>query len=369
MLFGRESIDEWMASTLVKGVDPKFNMGTNVLAIKYKSGDPNQAALIANAFLASTIDGSVAMKAAAADQTARWFAPQIEELRKDLETSRAALEAFQAQTNMVSPTEGGDSETSQYMAISQQLSAARAQLNTLQSRLTSGSTDLSNDPADPDLQILANLKEKLSTSQSAIEAAKSMLGANNPKMMAELANLASIRKQIGDATEKMRQHLKERIATTQAQIASLQTEEAQAQKTLIEVQAQRDRLGQLQHDVAFRAEQLNARERAAEEAKLKSKLTFSNMTVLDKATPPLIRRFQSRLLCSLSGSSPASCSAYSLRFSRRRLTAGSASRSISRTRPRPRSWAVSKPCDARKRAAALMALLDRDNPLRRSARR
>ena len=285
--FGRESIDEWMASSLVHNVDPKFNLGTNVLAIKYKSGDPNQAALIANAFLAATIDGSVAMKAAAADQTARWFAPQLEELRKDLESSRQALEAFQAQSNMVAPIDGGDSETSQYMAISEQLSAARAQLNTLQSRLSSGSTDLSNDPSDPDLQILANLKEKLSTSQTSIEAAKGVFGANNPKMMAELANLASIRKQIGDATEKMRQHLKERIATTQNQIASLEAEQAQAQKTLINVQAQRDRLGQLQHDVTFRADQLNARERASEEAKLKSKLTFSDMTVLDKATPPI----------------------------------------------------------------------------------
>ena len=83
--FGRESIEEWMAEGLVKNVDPKFNMGTNVLAIKYKSGDPNQAALIANAFLAATIDGSVAMKAAEADQTARWFAPQLDELRKELE--------------------------------------------------------------------------------------------------------------------------------------------------------------------------------------------------------------------------------------------------------------------------------------------
>ena len=188
--FGRESIDEWMASSLVQSVDPKFNMGTNVLAIKYKSGDPNQAALIANAFLASTIDGSVAMKAAAADQTARWFAPQIEELRKDLESSRARrLRPSKPRSNMVSPTDGGDSETSQYMAISQELSAARAQLNTLQSRLASGSTDLSNDPSDPDLQILATLKEKLLTSQSSIEAAKGMLGSNNPKMMAELANL------------------------------------------------------------------------------------------------------------------------------------------------------------------------------------
>src|SRR5208282_5492761 len=116
--FGRESVEDWMASSLLKNVDPKFTIGTNVLSIKYKSGNPNQAALIANAFLASTIDGSVAMKAASADQTARWFAPQIEELRKDVETSRAALEAFQAQTNMVSTSDGGDSETSQYMAIS-----------------------------------------------------------------------------------------------------------------------------------------------------------------------------------------------------------------------------------------------------------
>ena len=262
-------------------------MGTNVLAIKYKSGDPNQAALIANAFLAATIDGSVAMKAAEADQTARWFAPQLDELRKELEDARAALGAFQAKTNMVAPTAGGDRETSQYMAIAEELSSARAGLTALQSRLTSGSTDLSNDPSDPDLQILSGLKEKLSTAEAEIAASKGVLGANNPKMLAQQANIAALRKQIADATEKMRVHLKERIATVQTQIASLEAEQEQAQKSLIDIQAQRDRLGQLQRDVEFRAEQLNARERAAEQAKLKSKLTFSDMTVLDKAFPPV----------------------------------------------------------------------------------
>ena len=158
--FGRESIEEWMADSLQKSVDPKFVLGTNVLQIKYKSGDPNQASLIANAFLAATIDGSVAMKAAEADQTARWFAPQLDELRKELEEARLVLAAFQAKSNMVAPASGGDRETSQYMAIATQLSGARAGLTALQSRLTSGSTDLSNDPSDPDLQILAGLKEK-----------------------------------------------------------------------------------------------------------------------------------------------------------------------------------------------------------------
>ena len=135
------------------------------------------------------------------------------------------------------------------------------------------------------------MKEKLSSSQSTIEAAKGTIGSNNPKMVAELASQASVRKQIGDATERMRQHLKERIATTQGQIASLMTEQAQAQKTLIAVQGQRSRLEELQRAVVFHSEQLNARERALAETKLKTKLTFSDMTVLDKAVPPLAPAF------------------------------------------------------------------------------
>jgi succinoglycan biosynthesis transport protein ExoP len=286
--FGRESIEEWMAGGLVKNVDPKFTMGTNVLSIKYKSGDPNQAALIANAFLAATIDGSVAIKAAEADQTARWFAPQLDELRKELEDARTALQAYQAKSNMVAPSDGGgDRETTQYMAIAQQLSSARAGLTSLQSRLASGSTELSNDPSDPDLQILSGLKEKLSTAETDIVASKGVFGANNPKMVAQQTNLVTLRKQIGDATDKMRTHLKERIELAQAQIASLEAEQDKAQKSLILVQAQRDRLNQLQRDVSFRADELNARERTAEQAKLKSKLTFSDMTVLDKASPPI----------------------------------------------------------------------------------
>ncbi len=299
--FGRESIEEWMASSLVANVAPQFIGGTDVLAIKYKSNDPNQAALLANAFLAATIDAEVAMKIASADQTAGWFAPQLDELRKDVETARSALAAFQSQTNMVAPNGGGDSETSQYMALSAQLSAARAEVNTLQSRLASSSTDLTNDPSDPDLQILAGLKEKMSSSQLAIEAAKGFIGPNNPKMLAEQANLASIRKQLGDATERMRQHLKERIATTQDQIASLMAEQAQAQKTLIAVQGQRSRLEELQRDLASRSDHLAAREKELAETKLKTKLTFSDMTVLDKAVPPLAPAFPQPLKVMVTG--------------------------------------------------------------------
>ena len=95
--------------------------------------------------------------------------PQLDELRKELDEARTALRAFQSKANMVAPTAGGpDKETSQYMAIGAELTSARAGLTSLQSRLTNGSTDLSNDPSDPDLQMLSGLKEKLSTAEAEI---------------------------------------------------------------------------------------------------------------------------------------------------------------------------------------------------------
>ena len=285
--FGRESIDEWMAESLQKNVDPKFNIGTNVLSIKYKTGDPNQAALIANAFLASTIDATIAMKAASGDQTARWFAPQLDDMRKELETARAALESYQKETNLVAPTAAADTESSALMAISQELSNSRASVTVMQTRLASNDTNLATDPSDPDLQSLATLKDKLLTAQTAVELVKNSLGANNPKMVSEAANIAALKKQIADATDRMREHLKARIAQTQDQIAKLEASQAAAQKALIAAQAQRNRLGELEHDVGFRLEQLNAQERMAAQARLQSKLTFADIAVLDKAAPPI----------------------------------------------------------------------------------
>ncbi len=295
--FGRQGIDEWIASTILKNVDAKFEMGSNVLSIKYKSNDPQQAALIANAFLASTIDESIAMKAAAGDQTARWFAPQLDELRKDLQTARSALEQYQSRTNVVAPTAtGGDSESAALSAVTSDLATNRALLTSLQSRLTSGSTDLATDPTDPDLQLINSLKEKISTTQAEMEAGKNSLGMNNPKMVSAAANLATVRKQLADVTDKLREHLKDKIASTQSQIASLEVAQAQDQKTLIAAQAQRDHLGDLQRDVSIKLDELNGRERASAQARLQSKLTFADIDVLDKAEPPIAPAFPKPLL-------------------------------------------------------------------------
>ena len=237
------------------------------------------------------------MKAASGDQTARWFDPQLDELRREVDQARGALEAFQVKTNVVAPTAGGaDSETSELMTATQNLSAAKTNLAMLQNRLWSGATDLSIDPSDPDLQLLAGLKERLSTAEAAVSATRNSLGANNPKVLAETARIVGLRKQIADATDKMHQHLKDRIAQTQSLIPTLEEARANAQKGLIATQAQRDRLGELERDLAFRVDQLNTRQKMAAQARLQSKLTFANISVLDRAVPPIEPSFPKPLI-------------------------------------------------------------------------
>lgn len=289
--FGREPINDWMASSILPNVDPKFWMG-NVLSIKYKSGSPSQAALVANAFLVSTIDATIAMRAASGEQTARWFDPQIASMRKELETARAALEDYQNQANLVSPTSSpADTKSSALMAIGGEVTSNKALLTILKTRLDSGSTSLESDPSDPDLQLLAGLKDKLLALQSSVEVARNAMGVNNPRMVAGAANIAALQKQIAEATDRSRQRLKDRIANTEAQVAELEVARADARRTLIAAQAQRSRLSELQQDVSFRLEQLNQQEKMAEEAKLQSKLTFADISVLDKAVPPLSPSF------------------------------------------------------------------------------
>jgi uncharacterized protein involved in exopolysaccharide biosynthesis len=293
--FGRESIADWYAAGLARNVVPSFGWNSSVLSIKYKSGDPNQAALLANAFLASTIDATIAMKAASAEQTASWYAPQLDDLRKEYQKARAALEEYQVKSNVIDATGAGDTATSALMAVTARLSDAKTSLAFLQSRLATGSTDLALDPSDPDVKELDLLKERLSSLEAAVTTSKNALGPNNPKVVEGQANISAIRKQIPDAekkaAEKMRVHLQEQIAQTQGLIGSLEAAQTEAQKSVIAGQAQRNQLGELERDVGFRLQQINAQEHMAAQAKLRSKLTFADITILDKAVPPISPAF------------------------------------------------------------------------------
>ena len=87
-------------------------------------------------------------------------------------------------------------------------------------------------------------------------------------------------------TAKVREHLHERIVALKAQIETLEAARKVELQRMIGVQGRRDKLAELERDVAFKQELLDQEEKAEAQAELQSKLTFSDIAVLDKAVPP-----------------------------------------------------------------------------------
>ena len=228
--FGRESIDEWMAESILPNVVPEFIPFTNVLAIKYKSGDPNQAALLANAFLASTIDASIAMKAASANQTASWFAPADRRPSQGVEPGARRSRGFPV------PDEYGRADNRRRCRDR----CAHVDIGTVDQ--CAGRTERPAESVEErcDRSLHGPIGSGSSTARRVegetdrrakpMITAKNAIGANNPKMVGASASITAIQKQIVEATAKMHEHLKDRIALLENQIASMEAEKTRRRR-------------------------------------------------------------------------------------------------------------------------------------------
>jgi polysaccharide biosynthesis transport protein len=279
----RVSVEEWIASEyLIKNLDAKFTEGSNILTIKYKANSSTQAALIANTFLSAFMDAAVELKASAAQQTAQWLDPQMEKMRADLKVASEKLEKFQREANSLAPTVGNDTETSQLVAITTELTNAKNQLLLLQSQTNPKNGNAGaekNLSLLPDSATLIAIKQNLATVIAEIGKVQAEVGENNPKLI----NLRATRRSLED---QIRVEVTSRDKALREQVQFLeQAREAQMQK-LISQQAQRDQLASLQREVQMRQEQIDGAAKSAETARLQSRLSFLNISMLDSATPP-----------------------------------------------------------------------------------
>ena len=271
---GRELIEDWIADTISGGVKPDFGFQTGVLEIKYKSNNPKSGRRARERLYGC--DGRRDRRHEGRDRRAD--SPMVRPANRQ-PPQRVRNRAHGARDVSGSDESRGARRVRHrggaLSSVSDELTGQRAALTSLKSRLESENTNLSSDPSDPDLQLLNSLKDKLIALQGEIETARTQLGASNPRVVMAAASMVTVKKQIADATLRVRQHLKERITNVETQIAKLEKQQEEAQKKLIAAQAQRNKFGELARDAAFRLELLNERERAMEGAKLRSKLTFA----------------------------------------------------------------------------------------------
>jgi uncharacterized protein involved in exopolysaccharide biosynthesis len=285
-------IRQWRANQLLDHVEAKFGMGSNIMTLTYKGSSPQQAASLANAFMSSFVDAAIALKGSASQKAAAWFTPQIDKIRAELAESREKLARFQTDSKLLSP-QAADSENEQLMAVTGELTKAKAALVALQSQYNEpASTGATSGYAQSiDTQTLGGLRANLNTLDADIAKTQLETGANNPRLLEKLATRTSIQKQIQETIADYRKKLKDQIDTMTEHVATLQKAYAERLNNMITVQGQREQMLSLTRDVAFHQEELERIQRAASNARLQSQLSFSNIAIIDAATPPTSAAF------------------------------------------------------------------------------
>jgi uncharacterized protein involved in exopolysaccharide biosynthesis len=279
-----DDIRQFAAERLLDQLDARFLPGSNVLSLAFRARAPRQAAGIANGFLDAFIDAAIALKGQSAQKAADWFAPQIDKVGARLAQARVRLESFQTQARLLAPG-ANDLEADRLLAMGNALSTAKTELVALQSQLaTPGSSP--NDAQSPDVQTLVALRAALATVEAEIARLTAEAGANHPKRQEKQAARDSLRAQIAAQTEAYAAKLADRVAAQMVKVARLEKTYAENVGDMVQVQAQRDRLGQLRAEVQFQQEEFDRLQRAASQARLQSQLSFSNISVIDLAAPP-----------------------------------------------------------------------------------
>ena len=288
---GYMDIDQWMASQISGRVSAGFKDFTSVFAVTYKSSSPTESALMANTFLGAFIDAAIAAKEESAKQTAQWFDPQLEKMQDELSAARAKMLQAQVQDNLLGPAT--DSENSQLMSVSGDLSKAKSELLALQSQLAAPPEMVADTPEAQawDQGALGQLKNSLVSVESSIQQLQAEVGANNPKLYERMTLRKTLMGQIQAKTAEYRKALPSRIDAQKAKVAFLENALAEQLKKIVSVQDKREALAALARDVQIREEAVDRLSRSASVARLESKLSFSNIVLLDKATPPIAPAF------------------------------------------------------------------------------
>ena len=294
---GRIDAADWIAADLLRGLDARFNEGTNVLVITYKSSNPLLVSQVANTFMAAFTDAAIDAKVSGAQQIAQWFEPQIDKLRLEVEEARQRVMRYQT-ANRLAPTGTNDVEMSSLQQATNDLSTARAELLKVRTALSQNldTPEGQSAPQPFDSPLMQSLKNNLAATLSEIGKLQASVGANNPRLLALVATHRSIIQQINTERREIRAQLERRLKTLDAEVASFEGARADQLASVLSIQEQRGQLAMLGRDLEVKQERYVSAMRASSAARLQGQLSFSNIAPLDRAVTPIAPSFPKPML-------------------------------------------------------------------------
>ncbi|MDR2876783.1 MAG: hypothetical protein LBV36_01890 [Chromatiales bacterium] len=131
---GEGDIREWLAENLLEELTVTPSGDSRVIALSYRSTNPQRAAATANAFADAYIQKTLEFRIDPARRNAAWFDEQLKNLRQRLLDSQSQLTHFQQEQGIISIDERLDTETNRLNELAKNYVQAQAEASDVRSR-------------------------------------------------------------------------------------------------------------------------------------------------------------------------------------------------------------------------------------------
>ena len=285
---GQGTIEQWLGESFQRNLDVKPSRESNVIVVSYKAPDPRFAAGLANAFVQAYLETSVELRVDPAKQYSSFFDAQAKDAREVLEKAQARVSAFQKDNGIIATDERFDVENQRLNDLSQQLVSVQALATDSSSRESAASRDnVEHLPEVLSNPVVSGLQADLARADAKLKELTARYGDAHPQVVEARANIAELRRRIGEETAKVKASVGVSNSVNQQRVADLRgAVEAQRTKVL-QMKQVRDQAAVLLRD-ADNAER-NYQQVVAHQnqSDLESHTTQSNLSVLTAAVPPV----------------------------------------------------------------------------------
>ena len=281
---GKGRIDVWLAALLQKKLDVKPSRESNVIAINFKSTDPQFAAAIANAFAQAYIDTTIELKVEPARQYSQYFEAQVKARRDALEKAQATLSEYQQQKGIVLTDDRLNYENQKLNELQTQLVIAEGQSADAKSKQRTGGDTLQDVMQNP---LIQQLKADVARADAKLQEAAGNLGKNHPQYQRQEAELASLQQKLAAETHQVSVAIGTSSRVSTQKEAELRAAIEAHKKRILQLKEGRDEAGVLQREVETAQRSYELVSQRLMQTNLESQNTQTNVSVLTPAQPPL----------------------------------------------------------------------------------
>jgi uncharacterized protein involved in exopolysaccharide biosynthesis len=253
-----------------------------VLAIRFKSADPQFAAQVANGFATSYLDARLQLQTDPARTYSRWFEDRTREVRTALEQAQGRLTAFQRRTGIVDTT-NNNTDAARLTELSGQLTAAEAAAADAGARAGGGSTGLDVQTAG----VVQGLRTQISAKTAEVAQLSADLGPNHPQRQAAEAELSALRRRLAVETGTSTNAVRVASGAASSRESQMRALVNQQRGKMLSLAGDRAELDVLQRDVDSARAAYDSVTQRLGTMRLQSEAPSTNVVQLDVAQPPM----------------------------------------------------------------------------------